>query len=125
MKAVKEKFLCRSWRTSIFLETRRRNRKRCGQVRINPATSEGKGNKIRRRLYPRINFRRVGATGSIEPHFLKIRPKRRALVECLYNVGILEEFGVEDIVISVKASSVRYRRGLYVPSGADFLSTSA
>ena len=52
---------------------------------------------------------RVGAnTGSIEPHFLqKYGRSAEALVEsALYNVGILEKFGVEDIVISVKASSV-------------------
>ncbi len=52
---------------------------------------------------------RVGSnTGSIEPHFLqKYGRSAEALVEsALYNVGILEKFGVEDIVISVKASSV-------------------
>jgi (E)-4-hydroxy-3-methylbut-2-enyl-diphosphate synthase len=51
----------------------------------------------------------VGAnTGSIEPNFLeKYGRSARALVEsALYNVGILEKFGVNDIVISVKASSV-------------------
>ncbi len=52
---------------------------------------------------------RVGAnTGSIEPHFLeKYGRSAEALVEsALYNVGILEKYGVEDIVISVKASDV-------------------
>ena len=52
---------------------------------------------------------RVGAnTGSIEPHFLKEYGRSaRALVEsALYNVNILEKHGVEDIVISVKASDV-------------------
>lgn len=52
---------------------------------------------------------RVGAnTGSIEPDFLKKYGRNEyALVEsALYNVGILEKHGVEDIVISVKASSV-------------------
>ena len=52
---------------------------------------------------------RVGAnTGSIEPHFLKEYARSaRALVEsALYNVTILEKHGVEDIVISVKASDV-------------------
>ena len=52
---------------------------------------------------------RVGAnTGSIEPHFLKEYARSaRALVEsALYNVDILEKHGVEDIVISVKASDV-------------------
>ncbi len=52
---------------------------------------------------------RVGAnTGSIEKSFLdKYGRSAEALVEsALYNVGILERFGVKDIVISVKASSV-------------------
>ena len=52
---------------------------------------------------------RVGAnTGSIEKSFLeKYGRSERALVEsALYNVGILEKLGVEDIVISVKASDV-------------------
>jgi len=52
---------------------------------------------------------RVGSnTGSIEPHFLKKYGRSaEALVEsALYNVGILEKFGVRDIVISVKASDV-------------------
>lgn len=52
---------------------------------------------------------RVGAnTGSIEKRFLeKYGRSEKALVEsALYNVGILEKFGVEDIVISVKASDV-------------------
>ncbi len=52
---------------------------------------------------------RVGAnTGSIEKNFLeKYGRSAKALVEsALYNVGILEKYGVSDIVISVKASSV-------------------
>lgn len=52
---------------------------------------------------------RVGAnTGSIEKNFLeKYGRSAEALVEsALYNVGILEKFGVDDIAISVKASSV-------------------
>ncbi len=52
---------------------------------------------------------RVGAnTGSIEKSFLeKYGKNEHALVEsALYNVGILEKFGVQDIVVSVKASSV-------------------
>ena len=52
---------------------------------------------------------RVGAnTGSIEKGFLQQYGRNeRALVEsALYNVRILEKFGVQDIVISVKASSV-------------------
>ena len=52
---------------------------------------------------------RVGAnTGSIEKNFLqKYGRSEQALVEsALYNVGILEKLGVEDLVISVKASDV-------------------
>ena len=52
---------------------------------------------------------RVGSnTGSIEKSFLqKYGKTEHALVEsALYNVGLLEKFGVNDIVISVKASSV-------------------
>ena len=52
---------------------------------------------------------RVGSnTGSIEKNFLeKYGRSEFSLVEsALYNVGILEKFGVEDIVISVKASDV-------------------
>ena len=52
---------------------------------------------------------RVGANlGSIEKNFLaKYGRSAEALVEsALYNVAILEKFGVQDIVISVKASSV-------------------
>lgn len=52
---------------------------------------------------------RVGSnTGSIEKDFLsKYGRSAEALVEsALYNVGILEKFGVNDIVISVKASDV-------------------
>lgn len=52
---------------------------------------------------------RVGAnTGSVEKHFLEKYGKNEfSLVEsALYNVRILEKFGVNDIVISVKASSV-------------------
>lgn len=51
---------------------------------------------------------RVGAnTGSIEPHFLeKYGRSAEALVEsALYNVSIFEKYGVEDLVVSVKASS--------------------
>ena len=52
---------------------------------------------------------RVGSnTGSIEKNFLeKYGKSAEALVEsALFNVGILEKFGVNDIVISVKASDV-------------------
>lgn len=53
---------------------------------------------------------RVGSnTGSIEKRFLeRYGRSAEALVEsALYNVGILEKFGVNDIVISVKASDVK------------------
>ena len=53
---------------------------------------------------------RVGSnTGSIEKNFLeKYGRSAEALVEsALYNVGILEKFGVNDIVVSVKASDVK------------------
>ena len=53
---------------------------------------------------------RVGSnTGSIEKRFLeKYGKNEHSLVEsALYNVGILEKFGVQDIVISVKASDVK------------------
>ncbi|MBQ8406665.1 MAG: flavodoxin-dependent (E)-4-hydroxy-3-methylbut-2-enyl-diphosphate synthase, partial [Clostridia bacterium] len=52
---------------------------------------------------------RVGAnTGSIEPQFLKTYGRSaQALVEsALFNVRILEKLGVNDLAISVKASSV-------------------
>ncbi len=53
---------------------------------------------------------RVGAnTGSIEKNFLqKYGKSAEALVEsALYNVRVLEKCGVSDIVVSVKASSVK------------------
>lgn len=59
---------------------------------------------------------RVGSnTGSIEKHFLeKYGRSERALVEsALHNVGVLEKFGVNDIVISVKASDVPLTVGAY------------
>ncbi len=60
---------------------------------------------------------RVGAnTGSIEKGFLeKYGKSAEALVEsALYNVGILEKFGVNDIVISVKASDVKLTVNSYL-----------
>lgn len=60
---------------------------------------------------------RVGAnTGSIEKNFLeKYGRSAEALVEsALYNVGILEKFGVNDIVISVKASDVKLTVNAYM-----------
>ncbi len=59
---------------------------------------------------------RVGAnTGSIEKGFLeKYGRSAEALVEsALYNVGLLEKFGVRDIVISVKASDVKLTVNAY------------
>ncbi|MBQ9728969.1 MAG: flavodoxin-dependent (E)-4-hydroxy-3-methylbut-2-enyl-diphosphate synthase [Clostridia bacterium] len=81
------------------------------KVRINPGNIGGESEIryvaecIKRHQIPV----RVGAnTGSIEPRFLeKYGRSAEALVEsALYNVGILEKFGVNDIVVSVKASSV-------------------
>ena len=60
---------------------------------------------------------RVGAnTGSIEKNFLeKYGRSAKALVEsALYNVGILEKYGVHDIVISVKASDVKLTVDAYM-----------
>ena len=60
---------------------------------------------------------RVGAnTGSIEKNFLeKYGRSANALVEsALYNVGILEKYGVNDIVISVKASDVKLTVDAYM-----------
>ena len=60
---------------------------------------------------------RVGSnTGSIEKNFLeKYGRSAEALVEsALFNVGILEKFGVEDIVISVKASDVKLTVNAYM-----------
>ena len=60
---------------------------------------------------------RVGSnTGSIEKNFLeKYGKSAEALVEsALYNVGILEKFGVDDIVISVKASDVKLTVNAYM-----------
>lgn len=81
------------------------------KVRINPGNIGGE--KEIARVASAIRAHgvsvRVGAnTGSIEPEFARRYGRSaRALVEsALYNVGILEKLGVEDIVISVKASSV-------------------
>ena len=81
------------------------------KVRINPGNIGGEkeiqyvANCVKAHKIPV----RVGSnTGSIEKNFLeKYGRSERALVEsALYNVGILEKFGVNDIVISVKASDV-------------------
>ena len=82
------------------------------KVRINPGNIGGEkeikyvADCIKRHGVPV----RVGAnTGSIEKQFLADYGRSEfALVEsALYNVGILEKFGVNDIVISVKASDVK------------------
>ncbi|MBE5752014.1 MAG: flavodoxin-dependent (E)-4-hydroxy-3-methylbut-2-enyl-diphosphate synthase [Clostridiales bacterium] len=59
---------------------------------------------------------RVGSnTGSIEKEFLQKYGKNEySLVEsALYNVSVLEKFGVRDIVISVKASDVALTKRAY------------
>lgn len=83
----------------------------CDKVRINPGNIGGE-NEIKA-VADCIKAHkiavRVGAnTGSIERQFLaKYGKNERALVEsALYNVAILEKYGVQDIVISVKASDV-------------------
>lgn len=83
----------------------------CDKVRINPGNIGGEeqiktvADCIKAHKIPV----RVGAnTGSIEKNFLQKYGKgETALVEsALYNARILEKYGVNDIVISVKASSV-------------------
>ena len=81
------------------------------KVRINPGNIGGE--KEIRRVADCVRAHkipvRVGSnTGSIEKRFLeKYGRSEEALVEsALYNVQILEKYGVEDIVVSVKASSV-------------------
>ena len=81
------------------------------KVRINPGNIGGeKEIKFVADCVKRHNIPvRVGSnTGSIEKNFLeKYGRNEYALVEsALYNVAILEKFGVSDIVVSVKASSV-------------------
>ena len=82
----------------------------CDKVRINPGNIGGDGeikivaDCIKAHKIPV----RVGAnTGSIEKGFLqKYGKSARALVEsALLNADILEKYGVNDIVVSVKASS--------------------
>lgn len=83
----------------------------CDKVRINPGNIGGEreigivADCIKAHKIPV----RVGAnTGSIEKNFFeKYGRSAEALVEsALFNAGILEKRGVEDIVISVKASDV-------------------
>ncbi len=60
---------------------------------------------------------RVGSnTGSIEKSFLeRYGRSSEALVEsALYNIGLLEKFGVSDIVVSVKASDVQTTVNAYM-----------
>jgi len=81
------------------------------KVRINPGNIGGEAEiaKVASAIKERDISVRVGSnTGSIQPEFLrKYGRSARALVEsALLNVDILEKHGVENIVISVKASDV-------------------
>ena len=81
------------------------------KLRINPGNigSEAEITRVADALKAHKIPVRVGSnTGSIEKHFLEqYGVSARALVEsALANVSVLEKCGVEDIVISVKASSV-------------------
>jgi (E)-4-hydroxy-3-methylbut-2-enyl-diphosphate synthase len=83
----------------------------CDKVRINPGNIGGEAElkKVADCIRAHKIAVRVGSnTGSIEKHFLeKYGRSAKALVEsALYNVNMLEKYGVGDIVISVKASSV-------------------
>jgi (E)-4-hydroxy-3-methylbut-2-enyl-diphosphate synthase len=81
----------------------------CDKVRINPGNIGGE-EQIRQVAdcikAHKIAVRVGSNTGSIEKEFLnKYGRNEYSLVEsALYNVSILEKYGVEDIVISVKAS---------------------
>ncbi|MDE7163079.1 MAG: flavodoxin-dependent (E)-4-hydroxy-3-methylbut-2-enyl-diphosphate synthase [Clostridia bacterium] len=82
----------------------------CDKVRINPGNIGGDReiNIVADCIKVHKTAVRVGAnTGSIEKQYLsKYGRSAQALVEsALYNVNILEKRGVNDIVISVKASS--------------------
>lgn len=90
----------------------------CDKVRINPGNIGGDGeikivaDCIKAHKIPV----RVGAnTGSLEKGFLeKYGKSARALVEStLYNANILEKYGVNDIVISVKASDAQLTYDAY------------
>ncbi|MDE6075419.1 MAG: flavodoxin-dependent (E)-4-hydroxy-3-methylbut-2-enyl-diphosphate synthase, partial [Clostridia bacterium] len=83
----------------------------CDKVRINPGNIGGDReiNIVADCIKAHKIAVRVGAnTGSIEKQYLaKYGRSAQALVEsALYNVNVLEKCGVNDIVISVKASSV-------------------
>lgn len=84
----------------------------CDKVRINPGNIGGEREikAVADCIRAHKICVRVGAnTGSIEKNFLqKYGRSARALVEsALYNAEILQKYGVEDIVISVKASSAQ------------------
>lgn len=83
----------------------------CDKVRINPGNIGGESEikAVADCVKAHKIAVRVGSnTGSIERHFLEKYGKNEvSLVEsALYNVALLEKYGVGDIVISVKASSV-------------------
>lgn len=81
------------------------------KIRINPGNIGGEA-EVKRVAEALKAYRipvRVGSnTGSIEAEFFKKYGRSaEALVEsALYNAGLLEKYGVNDIVVSVKASSV-------------------
>lgn len=81
------------------------------KIRINPGNIGGEAEirAVAEKLVEKKIPVRVGAnTGSVEKHFLeKYGKSADALVEsALSNVRILEKYGVRDIVVAVKASSV-------------------
>ncbi len=85
----------------------------CGadKIRINPGNIGGEANvkEVASALKERGISVRVGSnTGSVEKEFLKKYGKNEISLgeSALKNVGYLEKYGVKDIVISVKASSV-------------------
>ncbi len=90
----------------------------CDKVRINPGNigGEEKVKLVADCMRAHGIAVRVGSnTGSIERRFLqKYGVSREALVEsALFSVSMLEKYGVNDIVISVKASSVPLTYGAY------------
>ena len=90
----------------------------CDKVRINPGNigGEEKVKLVADCIRAHGIAVRVGSnTGSLERRFLqKYGVSREALVEsALFSVAMLEKYGVNDIVISVKASSVPLTYGAY------------
>ena len=90
----------------------------CDKVRINPGNigGEDKVKLVSGCIKSHGIAVRVGSnTGSLEKEFLnKYGVSERALVEsALHSVAMLEKYGVSDIVISVKASSVPLTFGAY------------